>query len=155
MNPAIVPVVIKLAEGINYLHAKDFHPERLSGNMLALFQEFKASYDSKDIPKLSRVISDSYSGSLYGAKNKSAFIQLFNNTFNSLPTFAYPSLTINIYQITNDTDQVFSAIMNFQSHVKVAFVPIGSIDSGQVYVEARPIGEHCMWRITRIDTIEN
>jgi hypothetical protein len=45
--------------------------------------------------------------------------------------------------------------MNFQSHVKVGFVPIASIDSGQVYVEARPGGEHCMWRITRIDTIEN
>jgi hypothetical protein len=123
--------------------------------MLSLFQKFKASYDSKDINKLNRVISDSYSGSLYDAKTKFAFVQLFEKTLQVLPRFAYPSLTINIYQITEDTDQAFGAIVDFKSNVKIAFVPIASIDSDQVYVEARPEGEYRMWRITRIDTIRD
>jgi|GEM_PF-2616598 hypothetical protein len=45
--------------------------------------------------------------------------------------------------------------MDFKSSVKVAFVPIASIDSGQVYIEARPEGKYRMWRITRIDTIRD
>jgi hypothetical protein len=157
MEPFIVQGAIKLAEGIHYLitNPKDYHPERLSGNMLALFQKFKASYDSKDSIQLSRVISDSYSGSLYGAKTKYAFVQLFKGTFNTLPTFAYPNLTINVYQITEDNEQLFGAILDFKSSVKVGFAPIASIDSGQVYIEARPEGEYRMWKITRIDTIRD
>ncbi|HEY9711311.1 MAG TPA: hypothetical protein V6D48_24085 [Oculatellaceae cyanobacterium] len=155
MNPDAVWVAEKIVEGIISWHIKDYNPLRLSGNMLSLFQKFKGSYDSKDLTQLSRVISDSYSGSLYEAKTKFAFIQLFKQTFNALPKFAYPSLTINIYQITEDSDKAFGAIVEFKSHVKVAFVPVASIDSGQVYVEARPEGEYRMWRITRIDTIRD
>lgn len=156
MEPFIVQGTIKLAEGIFYLitNPKDYHPERLSGNMLSLFQKFKTSYDSKDATKLTCLISDSYSGSLYGVKSKSAFIQLFEHTYKSFPNFMYPSLTINVYQITKNSDEVFGAIMDFKSNVKVAFVSISSIDSGQVYVEARPDGDYGMWRITSINTIQ-
>ena len=157
MEPFIVQGAIKLAEGIHYFitNPKDYHPERLSGNMLALFQKFKASYDSKDSIQLSRLISDSYSGSLYGATTKYAFAQLFQGTFNTLPAFAYPNLTINIYQITENNEQLFGAIIDFKSNVKVAFVPIASLDSGQVYIEARPDGAYGMWRITCIDIIRD
>jgi hypothetical protein len=148
-------VAQKIVEGIISWHIKDHNPPRLSGNMLSLFQKFKASYDSKDITELNRVISDSYSGSLYGAKTKFAFVQLLKKTLQALPTFAYPSLTINIYQITEDTDKAFGAIVDFKSNVKIAFIPIASIDSGQVYVEARPEGEYHMWRMTRINTIRD
>ena len=147
-------VAEKVVEGIISWHIKDHNPPRLSGNMLSLFQKFKASYDSKDITKLRSVISDSYSGSLYGAKNKLSFVQLLKQTLQALPPLAYPSLIINIYQITEDSDKAFAAIVDFKSNVKIAFVPIASIDSGQVYVEARPEGEYGIWRIKRIDTIK-
>jgi hypothetical protein len=155
MEPFIINAAYKLAEGICLLltDKSDYYPERLSENMLSLFQKFKASYDSKDITQLSRIISDSYSGSLYGAKTKHSFVQLLKSTLDAFPRFLYLNLTINIYQITDNSDKLFGAIMDFESIVKVAFVPIGSIDSGQVYVEVRPDGAYGMWRITRIDTM--
>ncbi|MBD2014563.1 hypothetical protein H6F96_11345 [Microcoleus sp. FACHB-53] len=157
MEPFIVQGTIKLAEGIYYLltDTTEYHPERLSGNMLSLFQNFKSSYDSKNTTHLSRLFSDSYSGSLYKAKTKATFIQLLKQMFDVLPKFAHPSLSINIYQITKDSDSVFGLIVDFKSNVKVAFIPLASIDSGQVYIEARPEGEYRIWRITCIDTINN
>lgn len=157
MEPLSVQGTIKLAEGIYYLvtDTTEYYPDRLSGNMLSLFQNFKSSYDSKNTTHLSRLISDSYSGSLYKAKTKAGFIQILKQMFDGLPNFLYPSLSINIYQITKDSDSVFGLIIDFKSNLKMAFIPLASIDSGQVYVEARPEGEYCIWRITCIDTINS
>jgi hypothetical protein len=155
MEPFIVQATIKLAEGIYYLitNPKDYHPERLSGNMLALFQEFKATIDGKDISKLRNTLSDSYSGSFLGAKTKSALLNSF--VFENLPSWVYPSLTINIYQILEDNNKIFRIILDFKTYYKVALVPFPSNELGRVHVEARPDGAYGMWRITCIDTIRD
>src|SRR5919202_142032 len=155
MEPFIVQGTIKLAEGIYYLisNPKDYHPERRSGNMLALFQEFKAAIDGKDKSKLRNTLSDSYSGTFLGARTKSALLNSF--VFDNLLSFVYPSLTINIYQILEDNNKIFRIILDFKTYYKVALVPFTSNESGRVHVEARPDGAYGMWRITCIDTIRD
>ena len=155
MEAMIGWAVTKVVENIYIWHQQELQPERLSDNMLSLFQKFKASYDSKNTTELSRTISDSYSGSFYQAKTKSALIHFFNKNFNALPAFLYPRLTINVYQILEDHNQVFRAIVDFKSDLNVAFVPVASYDSGRVYIEACPDGAYGIWKIKSIDTIKD
>ncbi len=155
MEPFIVQGAIKLAEGIYYFitNPKDYHPERLSGNMLALFQEFKTAIDSKDKSKLRNTLSDSYSGTFLGTKTKSALLHSF--VFENLPQFVYPNLTVNIYQILEDNNKIFRSVLDFKTYYKVALVRFTSNESGIVHVEARPDGAYGMWKITGIDTISD
>ncbi len=153
MEPFIINTAYKLAEGIYLLltDKKDYYPERLSGNILGIFQEFKAAIDGKDRKRLSHVISESYSGNFLSAKTKYVLLNSF--VFDNLPSLVYPSLTINIYQVLENNDKIFRTILDFKTYYKVALVPFTSNESGRVYVEVCPDGAYGMWRITRIDTM--
>lgn len=153
MKPLIVNAAIKLAEGIYYFlnNNSDSSPRCLSGNALALFQEFKSAIDSKNKKKLGNTISESYSGIFLGAKTKCILLNCFY--FEKIPSLIYPSLTINVYQILEDNDQIFRIVLDFKTYYKLILVSFTSIEFGRIYVEARPDGNYGIWKITRIDTI--
>lgn len=150
----MLDICIKVAQGIYLWYQQGYNPPQLRDNMLAVFQAFKSAYDAKNADKLSKVISDSYSGSLYGTKNKTELWGLFKGTFNTIPLGFNPSLTINIYQITEDNKEVFQAVIDFQSNICVLFVPFKHIDSDRVFIEVRPEKPYGIWKITRIEKIQ-
>ena len=120
-----------------------------------MFQSFKAAYDSKNIVELSSIISDTYMGSSYSAADKPSLIYFFSQVFNSLPQGIELDLTINIYKIIEDSQELFKAIVNFQGRLKVAFILSQPFDSGRVYVKARPEMADGTWKIIGIDVIKD
>ncbi|HAZ45318.1 MAG TPA: hypothetical protein DCZ55_12845 [Cyanobacteria bacterium UBA11371] len=147
--------VLMVVQGIYIWYQKGYNPERLEGNILSIFQSFKSAYDSKNLKELSRVISDSYSGSFSSAKSKDDLLQAFKYTFDSLPSLVNINLTINVYQIVEDSGESFKSIVDFKSNLTLLLVPFQSLDSGRLYVEARPDNPYGIWKITSIDIIND
>ena len=148
-----ISIAVRLAEGIYLWHRKGYQPERLSNNILSLFQHFKASYDSKNIQDLRLTVSDYYSGSFMEFDNKQQLLRGFQGFFEELPFFINPSFTINVYQILEDNDQVFRAVAKFSSKLTVAYIPVKDFDSGMIHVTVTPDGKHGMWVIKSIDQV--
>lgn len=144
-----------VVQGIYIWYQKGSNPKRLEGNVLSIFQSFKSAYDSKNLKELSSVISDSYSGSFFSAKSKDDLLQAFKYTFDSLPSLVNLNLTINVYQILEDSAESFRAIVDFKSNLTLLLVSFQSLDSGRLYVEARPENPYGIWKITSIDIIND
>ncbi len=143
----------ELAEGIYVWSKKGENPERLKGNILALFQKFKAGYDSKNATEIYSLFANSYSGNFYGTSKKADIFALFSYNFNKLPAVINPNLNINVYQIFEDTPEIFKAIIDFQLYLTLLVIPIKSFGSGRIYIEISPEPPHGIWKITHIDTI--
>ncbi|GAK50300.1 hypothetical protein U14_01528 [Candidatus Moduliflexus flocculans] len=126
--------------------------EGFSPNALILFKRFKKAYENKSLSELADTISEKFSGSFYGATTKEHFLRAMKGLFNSMPLGINPHLVINIYNITSNTDEVFSGVFDFKAMIKVVFVPLPwKYDSGKVFFEAKPEGNLKYWRITSLN----
>lgn len=56
-----------------------------------LFQNFKRAYDKRNITKLSEIISEYFSGDIYG-ENKKSFLNTMESIFNYYNAFLNPKL---------------------------------------------------------------
>ncbi|MDM9385652.1 hypothetical protein QUB80_33900 [Chlorogloeopsis sp. ULAP01] len=152
-------LTILAAEEVLICHQKEQQkylcPDCISKHILSTFESLKFAYNCKNIVEIGRIFSDSYLGSFYSLKNKTALINFFQETFRSLPIGVSLDLTINIYQILEDNTEVFRAIIDFSSQLKLLMVPFQTFDSERVYIELHPEMSHGIWKITKIDTTEN
>ena len=83
------------------------NPPHLSENTTLVCKKFKEAYDSKSINKLSLVISNLYRGSLYGVGNKQEFLNIQQRVFERLPWGVHPCLTLNVYSIVENSQNIF------------------------------------------------
>ncbi|RUR77112.1 hypothetical protein PCC6912_40710 [Chlorogloeopsis fritschii PCC 6912] len=156
MNPELATLT---AQGISIGDQKEqqnnLYPDCLSKHILSIFQGLKIAYNSKNAIEMGRVFSDSYVGSFYSLKNKVALVNFFQETFRSLPTGVSLDLTINIYQVLEDSAEAFRAIADFSSRLKLLMMPLQLFDSERVYIELHSEMPHGIWKITKIDTIKD
>ena len=131
-------------------HGRQANPAHLPVNALLLFQRFKAAYDGKDVGQLSACISDEYRGDAFAVLSKGELLRVLGGVFRALPWMVYPCLSINVYNVIADTPEVFSAIIDTCSRAKVLGVPVGTIDSAPLRCVIRPVGPHCVWRMTEM-----
>lgn len=148
----LVPdVFIALAKGIYIWYQQGYQPARLKDNILSLFQSFKTAYDAKNVKDLSRIISDSYSGTMAG--DKTSLLKYFQAVFESIPTWANLNLSINVYQIIEDTPESFKAIIDFRAQLAVMVISFWDYGSGRIYIEIQPEPPYGIYKITKIDII--
>jgi len=125
--------------------------EGCSQNAVILFKRFKKAYENKKINELGDTISENFSGNFYGAATKKAFLSIMQSVFRTMPFGVNPHLVITIYNITANTDEVFSGVVDLKAMIKIAFVPIPCrYDSGKIFFEAKPEGNLRYWRITNL-----
>lgn len=144
-------LIAKAVRGYGWLHAwheKQANPPHLTENAILLFKRFKEAYDAKDINKLSSVISDSYKGDLYGVSSKQEFLHIQKRVFDRLPWGVYPCLSINLYSIVENTQNVFSVIIDTHSTATVFGIPVGDYDSAPVCCKLCP--EAGLWVVTEM-----
>lgn len=147
-----------IAEGIRLVtkiiedqERKDGNPDGLSKEALYVFKSFKAAYDDCNIRKLSQVISASYSGNFYGASDKSALLEFFKDAFSQVPFGLSPKLQITVHNILEDSPAGFRCLVDFNSRLTVLGLPVAQFDSGLLVCEARPEGNHKIWKLTKLD----
>lgn len=148
LNPInLIPTVIQGYNWIQMWHEKQANPPHLPDNALLLFKRFKEAYDTKNIIKLGFTISDDYRGDLYGVSTKQEFISSQKRVFDNL-SLVYPCLSINVYSIIENSNDVFSAIIDTQSKISVLGIPLTNYDSAPIRCELRP--EQGLWVITKM-----
>ncbi|MFM6196957.1 MAG: hypothetical protein ACKPEN_20960 [Planktothrix sp.] len=143
----------KLANGIYLLYKKSYEPERLSGNTLAIFKQFKSAYDSKNINSFKSLISNNYTGNF--GYNKAELLILMDQFFQSFPPLLNPNLTIYIFQIIEDSNSIFKAVIQFKTHLSFTIVPIRSLELGEAYIEITPEIPYGIWKISKIEILEH
>ncbi|PZD73616.1 hypothetical protein C1752_02083 [Acaryochloris thomasi RCC1774] len=144
-------LVSTVQQGYNWLkiwHEEQATPPHLPRNVLLTFQRFKKAYDTKDLKILASVISASYQGDLFGVSTKSEYLEVQRSVFNSLPWGAYPCLTVNLYSITEDTNEEFAAIIDTQSMATVLGIPVLTYDSAPVRCKLR--ANNGLWSVTEM-----
>ena len=129
-------------------HEKQANPPHLTENAILVFKRFKEAYDAKDISKLSSTISDSYKGDIYGVSSKQEFLHIQKQVFERLPWGVYPCLSINVYSVVENTQNVFSAIIDTHSSATVFGIPVGDYDSAPVGCKICP--EAGLWVVTEM-----
>lgn len=148
LNPInLIPTAIQGYNWIQMWHEKQANPPYLPDNALLLFKRFKDAYDTKNIIKLGFTISDHYKGDLYGVSTKQEFISSQKRVFDNL-SLVYPCLSINVYSIIENSNDVFSAIIDTQSKASVLGIPLTNYDSAPIRCEIRP--EQGLWMITKM-----
>lgn len=141
-----------VAQGIYRLYQsereRERSPEHLPRPCLLLFQRFKKAYEGKDIPGLADTLSEHFSGDLYG-RSKGEFLDVMAYNLNTLFPLLSPYLTITVLNITTDTPQAFTAVIDMNATLQVLGLstPI-TWDSGRLICCAKPEGEHHYWRLT-------
>lgn len=153
-------IYITLSEGIRIIKEhleeqgrKERTPDGLSPATLTLFRCFKDAYDSRDIDKLSQVISLSYSGDFYGASNKEELLSFFEDVFDNLPVVMAPKLQITVHEILDQDTSLFQCMVDFKSRLTVLGMPVANFDSGLVLCKSEPEGKHGIWKLTSIETV--
>ncbi|MGL6138667.1 MAG: hypothetical protein ACRC2M_15345 [Planktothrix sp.] len=148
LNPInLIPTVIQGYNWIQMWHEKQANPPHLPDNALLLFKRFKDAYDTKNIIKLGFTISDHYKGDLYKVSTKQEFISSQKRVFDNL-SLVSPCLSINVYSIIENSNDVFSAIIDTQSKASVLGIPLTNYDSAPILCEIRP--EQGLWVITKM-----
>lgn len=143
----LIPTAIQGYNWIRMWHEKQTNPPHLPDNALLLFKRFKEAYDTKNIVKLGFTISDHYQGDLYGVSTKQEFISSQKRVFDNL-SLVSPCLSINVYSIIENSNDVFSAIIDTQSKASVLGIPLTNYDSAPIRCELRP--EQGLWVITKM-----
>jgi len=143
----LIPTAIQGYNWIRMWHEKQANPPHLPDNALLLFKRFKEAYDTKNIIKLSFTISDHYKGDLYGVSTKQEFLSSQKRVFDNL-TLISPCLSINVYSIIENRNDLFSAIIDTQSKISILGIPLTNYDSAPIRCEIRP--EQGLWVITKM-----
>ena len=133
----LIPTAIQGYNWIRMWHEKQANPPHLPDNALLLFKRFKEAYDTKNIIKLSFTISDHYKGDLYGVSTKQEFLSSQKRVFDNL-TLISPCLSINVYSIIENRNDLFSAIIDTQSKISILGIPLTNYDSAPIRCEIRP-----------------
>lgn len=144
----LVSTVVQGYKWLNVWHERQTNPPYLPENAVLVFKKFKEAYDSKDINKLGRIISNSYTGDLYGVRSKREFLHVQKRVFDRLPWGVHPCLTINVYSIVEDTRNIFSAIIDTHSIATVLGVPTFAYDSAPVCCQIQ--SERGLWVVTEM-----
>lgn len=144
----LVSTVVQGYKWLNVWHEQQANPPHLPENAILLFKRFKEAYDSKNINKLSVVISNSYKGDLYGVKSKQEFLHTQQRVFERLPWGVHPCLTMNVYSIVENSRNTFSAIIDTHSIATVLGVPTFAYDSAPVCCQIEL--ENGLWVITEM-----
>ena len=110
---ALISTVLQGYKWIRMWHEKQANPPHLPDNALLLFKRFKEAYDTKNIIRLGFTLSDHYRGDLYGVSKKQEFISSQKRVFDNL-SLVSPCLSINVYSIIENSNDVFSAIIDTQ-----------------------------------------
>jgi hypothetical protein len=144
----LVSTVIQGYEWLKVWHEQQANPPYLPENAILVFKRFKEAYDSKNINKLSAVISNSYRGDLYGVGSKQEFLNIQQHVFERLPWGVHPCLTMNVYSIVENSHIIFSAIIDTHSIATVLGIPTFAYDSAPVCCQIK--SEHGLWVITEM-----
>jgi hypothetical protein len=144
----LVPTVVQGYKWLNVWHEQQANPPHLPENAILVFKRFKEAYDSKNIDKLSLIISNAYRGDLYGVGNKQEFLNSQKLVFKKLPWGVYPCLTVNVYSIVESTRNIFSAIIDTHSIATVLGVPTFAYDSAPVRCQIK--SEDGLWVVTEM-----
>lgn len=143
----LIPTAIQGYNWIRMWHEKQANPPHLPDNALLLFKRFKEAYDTKNIIKLGFTLSDHYKGDLLGVSTKQAYLSSLKQVFDSLPLLS-PCLSINVYSIIENSNDVFSGIIDTQSKTSFLGIPLKNYDSTPIRCEIRP--EQGLWVITKM-----
>jgi len=147
--------LVTIAEGIRIFTElrKDGEkiPHPIPGNILAVLKRFKRDYDSKNIASLRKLISENYTSNIGSGQTKEGFISYFKQAFDLVPRWANLKLRIDIYQVLEDNENAFRAVVSFNSDIALGFIPFRHWDLGEdIRVELAPDGDHGIWRIKGI-----
>ena len=143
----LIPTAIQGYNWIRIWHEKQANPPHLPDHALLLFKAFKEAYDTKNIIKLAFTLSEHYKGDLYGVSCKQEFLSSQKRVFDSLSLIS-PCLSINVYNIIEDCDDLFSAIIDTQSKASILGIPLTNYDSAPIRCEIRR--EQGLWVITKM-----
>lgn len=144
----LASTVVQGYKWLKVWHEKQANPPHLPENAILVFQRFKEAYDSKNIDKLSLIISNSYQGNLYGVESKQGFLNTQKHVFEKLPRAVYPCLTINVYSIVENTENIFSAIIDTRSVITILGIPTFTYDAAPVRCQIE--SEQGLWLITEM-----
>lgn len=75
--------------------------------------------------------------------------------FQSFPPLLNPNLTIYIFQIIEDSNSIFKAVIQFKTHLSFTIVPIRSLELGEAYIEITPEMPYGIWKISKIEILEH
>lgn len=145
---SLVSTLVQGHKWLNVWHEQQANPPHLSENAILVFKKFKEAYDSKSINKLSLVISNLYRGNLYGVGNKQEFLNIQQRVFERLPWGVHPCLTLNVYSIVENSQNIFSAIIDTHSIATVLGIPTFAYDSAPVRCQIK--SEYGLWVITEM-----
>lgn len=143
----LIPTAMHGYNWIRMWHEKQANPPHLPDNALLLFKRFKEAYDTKNIIRLGFTLSDHYKGDLYGASTKQEYLSSTKRAFDNL-SLVSPCLSINVYSIIENRDDLFSGIIDTQSKISVLGIPLTNYDSAPIRCEIRP--EQGLWVITKM-----
>lgn len=145
---SLVSTLVQGHKWLNVWHEQQANPPHLSENAILVFNKFKEAYDSKSINKLSLVISNLYRGNLYGVGNTQEFLNIQQRVFERLPWGVHPCLTLNVYSIVENSQNIFSAIIDTHSIATVLGIPTFAYDSAPVRCQIK--SEYGLWVITEM-----
>lgn len=145
---SLVSTLVQGYKWLNVWHEQQANPPHLSENAILVFKKFKEAYDSKSINKLSLVISNLCRGDLYGVGNKQEFLNIQQRVFERLPWGVHPCLTLNVYSIVENSQNIFSAIIDTHSIATVLGIPTFAYDSAPVRCQIK--SEYGLWVITEM-----
>ena len=145
---SLVSTLVQGYKWLNVWHEQQANPPHLSENAILVFKKFKEAYDSKSINKLSLVISNLCRGDLYGVRNKQEFLNIQQRVFERLPWGVHPCLTLNVYSIVENSQNIFSAIIDTHSIATVLGIPTFAYDSAPVRCQIK--SEYGLWVITEM-----
>lgn len=118
-------------------------------NILLLFLRFKRAYEQKDVQKMKDTISEEFYSDVYGG-TKERFIDLMRSNLNKLIYGLYPCLTIDVLNISSNTETHFSVVLDMKATLKFLGIPTSHWDSDKLVCEAKIEGTYNYWRITKL-----
>jgi hypothetical protein len=145
----LVSTVVQGYKWLNVWHEQQANPPHLPENAVLVFKRFKEAYDSRSIEKLSSLLSDSYKGDVHGAVDKQEFLDKQKCNFESLPWGIYPCITLNVYSVIENTQDIFSAIVDTHSIATVFGIPT-FIDYASAPIRCQIESEGGLWIITEM-----
>ena len=80
--------------------------------------------------------------------NKQEFLNIQQRVFERLPWGVHPCLTLNVYSIVENSQNIFSAIIDTHSIATVLGIPTFAYDSAPVRCQIK--SEYGLWVITEM-----
>ena len=152
-----IPTWIVIAKRLYELSKANHDDAFLPDGPLILFTNFKTAYDRQDTQALGRCVASTFQGDFYDAETKDGLIEVFEGLFEQLPPFASPNLSIEFFQLIENTPTAYEAIITFNGNLTVAGlqVPFTDYDAGRVACRLEPTGPRNTWQITKLDRDED